>query len=132
MSNNNSSRRQPDVKKHKNKTLTGSNTPFYRNYCCKNIVLIRPLRGRFCFIFHPAFQAGLLLFDLRCRSGKIHNMHWHASIFHRMYLHKSFRNKTGVSWWRSQEIIIPGHGSVGSFQIIEHTSKVVEGYLKNQ
>jgi len=30
------------------------------------------------------------------------------------------------------EMIIPGHGSVGSFQIIEHTKNVVQDYLKKQ
>jgi len=75
MSNNNSIRRQPGVKKHKNRTLTGSNPPVSEKHCFNIFVFIRPLRGRLYFIFYPAILAGLLLFDLRCRSGKIHNKH---------------------------------------------------------
>jgi len=42
----------------------------------QNIVFIRPFRGRFCLIFYPAFQAGLLLPDPPAGgSGKIHNKH---------------------------------------------------------
>ncbi|MGD9493164.1 MAG: subclass B1 metallo-beta-lactamase [Bacteroidales bacterium] len=34
--------------------------------------------------------------------------------------------------YRDAEIIISGHGSVGSFQIIKHTNRIVQDFLKKQ
>jgi hypothetical protein len=70
---------KPDVKKHKNRTLTGSNPPVFKTHCFNIFVLFDLSEVVFCSIFYPARMAGLLLFDLRCRSGKIHNKYLHSS-----------------------------------------------------